>query len=347
MEIASCSQAGPRYCPSIEDKVVKFSDRDSHQVFVEPEGDHCEEYYLGGFSTGLPFDAQIRMVQSLRGLEEAEIVRPAYAIEYDYFFPDQLQPTLETKACEGLYFAGQINGTSGYEEAAGQGFVAGVNAVLKMDGKGPWIPKRTESYIGVMVDDLVTKGVDEPYRLLTSRAEYRLILRNDNAHLRLSKYGHTFGLIDADFYQKLERLRETIETELGRLSSLTLKPSEQLNTLLQGKGTPPIQNTVKMVDLLRRHQVDYLDLKTFDRIDPRPRSDRTIVSNPNTTATWSRLSRRFARWKSWRICDSPPCGMETCPIWRRRPNRRWSASSPPLSGTRCVYPASTPRISRT
>ena len=268
------SGAGPRYCPSIEDKVVKFSDRDSHQVFVEPEGDHCEEYYLGGFSTGLPFDAQIRMVQSLRGLEEAEIVRPAYAIEYDYFFPDQLQPTLETKACEGLYFAGQINGTSGYEEAAGQGFVAGVNAVLKMDGKGPWIPKRTESYIGVMVDDLVTKGVDEPYRLLTSRAEYRLILRNDNAHLRLTKYGHSFGLIDADFYQKVERLRETIETELGRLSSLTLKPSELLNAILLSKGTPPIQNAVKMIDLLRRHQVDYLDLKTFD---PDPIPDPEVI----------------------------------------------------------------------
>jgi len=268
------SGTGPRYCPSVEDKVIKFSDRESHQVFVEPEGDHSEEYYLGGFSTSLPFEVQVRMVQSLRGLEEAKIVRPAYAIEYDYFYPDQLQPTLETKTCENLYFAGQINGTSGYEEAGAQGLVASVNAVLKMDGKSPWIPKRTESYIGVMIDDLVTKGVDEPYRLLTSRAEYRLILRNDNAHLRLAKYGYAFGLIDESFHLEVEKLRGSIESQLTRLSLLSVKPSDALNTLLQSKGTPPIANTVKMIELLRRHQVDYLDLKAFD---PEPIADPAVI----------------------------------------------------------------------
>jgi tRNA uridine 5-carboxymethylaminomethyl modification enzyme len=254
--------------------VINISDRESHQVFVEPEGDHSEEYYLGGFSTSLPFEVQVRMVQSLRGLEEAKIVRPAYAIEYDYFYPDQLLPTLETKACENLYFAGQINGTSGYEEAGAQGLVASVNAVLKMDGKSPWIPKRTESYIGVMIDDLVTKGVDEPYRLLTSRAEYRLILRNDNAHLRLAKYGYAFGLIDESFHLEVEKLRGSIESQLTRLSLLSVKPSEALNTLLQSKGTPPIANTVKMIELLRRHQVDYLDLKAFD---PEPIADPAVI----------------------------------------------------------------------
>jgi tRNA uridine 5-carboxymethylaminomethyl modification enzyme len=257
---------GPRYCPSIEDKVMKFTDRDSHQIFVEPEGDNSDEYYLGGFSTSLPFEAQIRMVQSLIGMEHAKIARPAYAIEYDYFYPEQLRPTLETKACENLYFAGQINGTSGYEEAAGQGYVAAINAVRKLDEKSPWVPKRTESYIGVMIDDLVTKGVDEPYRLLTSRAEYRLLLRNDNAHLRLSKYGYEFGLIEEPFFRHVRKIQESVQYELERLATVLCKPSEKINQRLINNNTTPITNPVRLIELLKRPQVDYTDLSENDPV---------------------------------------------------------------------------------
>jgi tRNA uridine 5-carboxymethylaminomethyl modification enzyme len=257
---------GPRYCPSIEDKVMKFTDRDSHQIFVEPEGNNSDEYYLGGFSTSLPFEAQVRMVQSLTGMEHAKIARPAYAIEYDYFYPEQLRPTLETKACENLYFAGQINGTSGYEEAAGQGYVAAINAVRKLDGKSPWVPKRTESYIGVMIDDLVTKGVDEPYRLLTSRAEYRLLLRNDNAHLRLTKYGYEFGLIEEPFFRRVQKIQESVQYELERLATVLCKPSELINQRLTNNNTTPITNPIRLIELLKRPQVDYADLREYDPV---------------------------------------------------------------------------------
>jgi len=259
------SGTGPRYCPSIEDKVVKFGNRDSHQLFIEPEGAQNPEYYIGGMSSSLPLEAQIKMVRSVNGLENAEIVRPAYAVEYDYVYPQQLTLTLESKKIENLFFAGQVNGTSGYEEAGAQGMIAGINASLKLQDKKSWIPKRYESYIGVLIDDLVTKGTDEPYRLLTSRAEYRLVIRNDNAHIRLAGYGKELGLIPEDFYTEIENLKENIGKNIDRMSSLVIKPSDELNSILESLGTTPMKETGRFLDLLKRPQVKYDDIKQFDK----------------------------------------------------------------------------------
>jgi tRNA uridine 5-carboxymethylaminomethyl modification enzyme len=209
---------GPRYCPSIEDKVVRFSDKERHQLFLEPEGLGTEEIYVNGISTSLPFDVQLLMIRSVEGLQNAEIMRPAYAIEYDYVKSGQLLASLETKKVEGLFLSGQINGTTGYEEAAAQGLIAGINASLKVQGKGPFILKRSEAYIGVMIDELITKELEEPYRMFTSRAEHRLILRQDNSDLRLRKYGYDLGLINADQYQTLLRKEKTIEQQIQYLS---------------------------------------------------------------------------------------------------------------------------------
>lgn len=248
---------GPRYCPSIEDKVVRFHDKPRHQIFLEPEGRNTEEVYVQGLSTSLPEDVQYEMVHSVAGLENAEIMRPGYAIEYDAIVPTQLWPTLETKLIENLFTAGQINGTSGYEEAAGQGIMAGINAAAKVLGKEPLILDRSEGYIGVLIDDLVTKGTNEPYRLLTSRAEYRLLLRHDNADLRLLEKGYEYGLISEERYVRFQEKKAMIEAEKKRLSKIIIKATDDIRGKMEAAGVMPIKEAVKAYELLRRPEMTY------------------------------------------------------------------------------------------
>lgn len=259
---------GARYCPSIEDKIVRFADKDRHQLFLEPEGVHTEEVYVQGLSTSLPEDVQNEVLHSIEGLENAEMMRTGYAIEYDMIAPHQLRPTLETKVIENLYTAGQTNGTSGYEEAAGQGLIAGINAALKIQGQEPLILKRSDGYIGVMIDDLVTKGTNEPYRLLTSRAEYRLILRHDNADLRLTEAGHRIGLVDEDHYQRYLVKKNNIEAEILRLQGIRIKPTEAVQTFLASKGSPALKDGVLAADFLKRPEISYQDLLQFIPANP-------------------------------------------------------------------------------
>ena len=254
---------GPRYCPSIEDKIVRFSDKERHQLFLEPESLSYDDIYLQGFSTSMPEYVQEEMVHSLKGLENAKILRYAYAIEYDAIDSKQIKRSLETKLIEGLYTAGQINGTSGYEEAAGQGLIAGINASLKIEGKDPLILNRSESYIGVLIDDLVTKGVKDPYRLLTSRAEYRLLLRNDNADLRLRDYGYQIGLIDEDTYKKFNEKKNNIENIISILKSEKITPTKEINTLLEKLGTTPLKDGITLYDLLKRPELSFNDIENF------------------------------------------------------------------------------------
>ena len=254
---------GPRYCPSIEDKIVRFADKERHQLFLEPEGRETEEVYIQGLSTSLPEDVQKDLVHSIKGLENAEMMRTGYAIEYDIVLPHQLRATLETKTISGLFTAGQTNGTSGYEEAAGQGIVAGINAALKVQGKPELILKRSDAYIGVMIDDLVTKGTLEPYRLLTSRAEYRLILRHDNVDLRLTEMGHAIGLVKEDQYQAYLAKKANIEAEIKRLSEIRLKPTKEINEFLAQKQAAALKDGVLALDFLRRPEVSYLELTQF------------------------------------------------------------------------------------
>jgi tRNA uridine 5-carboxymethylaminomethyl modification enzyme len=259
---------GARYCPSLEDKVMRFGQRESHPVVLEHEGLETEEIYAKGLGNSLPLELQQKIVNSVKGLEQAEIMRPAYAIEYDFVQPTQLQPTLETKLVKGLYLAGQINGTSGYEEAAAQGLWAGINAVRALQGAEPFILDRSEAYMAVLIDDLVTRGVDEPYRMFTSRAEYRLILREDNATIRLMGKGHELGLINKDDYNDLlDRVRQ-ISINIDRLKSITVKPSVEVGDQLTKLNSPPIKNPTSLHGLLRRHEICYDDLALFPDWQP-------------------------------------------------------------------------------
>ncbi len=259
---------GPRYCPSIEDKIVRFKDKERHQLFVEPMGLNTEEMYLQGFSSSMPEDVQLQMIHSLPGFEHAQVMRNAYAIEYDCADPLQLQPSLEMKKIPGLYGAGQFNGTSGYEEAAAQGLLAGINAARKLTGKPPVVLDRSQAYIGTLIDDLVTKGTNEPYRMMTSRSEYRLLLRQDNADLRLTPLGYEIGLISRERYQAFLEKKRQIEEEIARLEKVSLSPTAELQAYLESVGSTPLQSGIRMSELLKRPQVNYLGLAPFDKGRP-------------------------------------------------------------------------------
>ncbi len=264
---------GPRYCPSIEDKIVRFADKERHQLFVEPMGLDTDEYYLQGMSTSLPEDVQLKFLRTIKGLEKVEIMRPAYAIEYDCCNPLELYASLEFKKIKGLFGAGQFNCTSGYEEAAAQGLIAGVNAVRGIEGKQPFILDRASSYIGTLIDDLVTKGCVEPYRMMTSRSEYRLILRQDNAPERLTDYGYEIGLVSEERYAKFRKMMDTVSEETERIKKTTVHASDELNAMLTERGTSPLTHGIKFIELLKRPQIGYNDIKPFDKWAPELSAD--------------------------------------------------------------------------
>ena len=276
---------GPRYCPSIEDKIVRFADKDSHQIFIEPEGLRSQEIYPNGISTSLPFDVQFELVRSIRGFENAHITRPGYAIEYDYFDPRDLQPTLETKHIGGLFFAGQINGTTGYEEAGAQGMLAAINASLQVQGKATWYPKRDQAYIGVLVDDLITRGTAEPYRMFTSRAEYRLMLREDNADLRLSDIAHDLGLLGEDQWRAFNEKREAITREQQRLQDLWVQPKSDAGSGVAAILDKPLSKEARAIDLLRRPEMDYAKLTSVPELGP-PASDPLVAEQVEIQAKY-------------------------------------------------------------
>lgn len=268
---------GPRYCPSIEDKIVRFADKSRHQIFLEPEGRDTDEWYVDGLSTSMPEEIQQKILHSVKGLEDAQLMRPGYAIEYDVVAPYQLHPTLETKLVKNLYTAGQTNGTSGYEEAAGQGLIAGINAGLRALGKKPFVLKRSDTYIGVMIDDLVTKGTKEPYRLLTSRAEYRLILRHDNADFRLMGKGHEIGLVSDERYAKMQKKEEQVQNEIARLKNEKLKPNnDEVNQFIEAHGDNRLKDAITAADFIKRPYVDYETLMKFIPA-PAEKLDRHVI----------------------------------------------------------------------
>lgn len=281
---------GPRYCPSIEDKIVKFPDKNRHQVFIEPEGEYTNEMYVGGMSSSLPEDVQYAMYHSVPGLENAKIVRNAYAIEYDCIDATQLKPSLEFKKIEGLYSGGQFNGSSGYEEAAAQGLMAGINASRKLQGKEPVVLDRSEAYIGVLIDDLVTKETSEPYRMMTSRAEYRLLLRQDNADLRLTKIGHEVGLIDEQRYENLLLKEKQIEKEIERMKELTVGASKDVQDLLESLGSSTLKSSATMAELIRRPELNYMALAPIDK--ERPELDDQVQEQVNINIKYEGYIKR-------------------------------------------------------
>jgi tRNA uridine 5-carboxymethylaminomethyl modification enzyme len=289
---------GPRYCPSVEDKVVRFPDRDSHQVFLEPEGLECDEIYPNGISTSLPFDAQLALVRSMAGLERAHITRPGYAIEYDFFDPRDLSPALASRHVDGLYLAGQINGTTGYEEAAAQGLVAGLNAAREVRGEAPWWPTRDQAYIGVLIDDLITLGTREPYRMFTSRAEYRLVLREDNADLRLTEIGRRLGLVDEARWRRFDAKREAVQREQARLDRISIAPAGAAGrALVEGAGVA-LSRTESALALLRRPQMDYTTVVGLPGVGPGT-ADQEVAAQVQVQARYhgyvERQEREIAR----------------------------------------------------